>query len=54
MTNFSIYLSLLVSIVGLVIYLVSVPDKLTQIGRIMFAAGLLVFLMTFANKILHG
>ncbi len=54
MNNFSIYLSLLVCLGGLVLYFLSVKDKPAQIGVRCFTVGLLVFLMTFSNKILHG
>ena len=40
-----IYLSLLVAIVGLLMYALSANGKLVEIGRISFFAGLFVFLM---------
>ncbi len=40
----TIYLSLLVALIGLVMYLAPYP-KLSRIGEICFAAGLLAFLL---------
>jgi len=40
-----IYLPLFVAIVGLVIYAISSNPKAAEVGRIMFAFGLLVFLL---------
>ncbi len=54
MNNFSIYLSLLVCIIGAVVYLAIVHSRISDLGRIAFGAGLLVTLMTFAGKVLHG
>jgi hypothetical protein len=44
-----IYLSLLVCIVGLVVYLVTKPEhaKPAEVGRLMFWVGLFVFLLQF-------
>jgi O-antigen ligase len=50
----TIWLSLLVAIAGLVIYLVSVPHptpRWQEVGRIMFFAGLLAFLLLFTKVI---
>jgi len=41
-----IYLSLLVSLVGLLMYALSANAKLVEIGRNMFWVGLLAFLLT--------
>lgn len=49
----SIYLSLLVSIVGLVIYLISTEPKRAEVGRLMFACGMLVFLFQSAPVLAH-
>jgi Na+/phosphate symporter len=46
------YLSLLVALVGLVIYAVSVNPKLMEIGRLMFGSGLLAFLLQTAPRVL--
>ena len=49
-----VYLSLVVCLLGLVVYLVSnnpPNNKPAEVGRIMFFCGLLVFLLTFAG---HG
>jgi hypothetical protein len=40
-----ILLSLLVALVGVLMYALSANPKLVEIGRIMFAAGLLAFLL---------
>ena len=40
-----IYLSLLVAIVGLLMYALSANPKLVEIGRLSFFAGLFVFLL---------
>jgi Na+/phosphate symporter len=47
----TIYLSLLVSLVGLVVYAISTNPKAVEIGRIMFAFGLLVFLLAFQRVV---
>ena len=39
-------LSLVVAVVGLILYMLSLPPKVNRIGEIMFAVGLLAFLMT--------
>jgi hypothetical protein len=44
-----IYLSLLVCLVGLVIYALSTTAKPQEIGRLMFACGLLAFLFMIGN-----
>lgn len=41
-----IYLSLLICLVGLLMYALSVNGKLVEIGRMMFWCGLLAFLLT--------
>lgn len=43
-------LSLLVCIAGLILYLVTLPPKATEVGRIMFFAGLLALLLTVGSK----
>jgi hypothetical protein len=40
-----IYLSLLVALVGVLMYALCVNPKLSEIGRIMFWTGLLAFLL---------
>lgn len=42
-------LALIVCIVGLVLYLVTLPSKVTEVGRICFGVGLLVFLLQYSN-----
>lgn len=41
-----IYLSLLVALVGVLMYALSANTKLAEIGRLAFFAGLLAFLLT--------
>ena len=48
-----IYLSLLIAIIGLVVYVVSTNGKAQEIGRLMFACGLLAFLLAFPG-VLHA
>lgn len=45
------YLSLIVALIGLVIYAVSMNPKLMEIGRLMFGAGVLVFLLQTAPRV---
>jgi Na+/phosphate symporter len=44
-----IYLSLLIAIVGLVVYALAKEGKYVEIGRIMFGAGLLAFLLCICH-----
>jgi len=44
-----IYLSLLVALVGVLMYALSANAKLVEIGRLAFFAGLLAFLMLAAG-----
>lgn len=39
-------ISLLVAIIGLILYLLTLTPKVNEVGRIMFFVGLLAFLMT--------
>lgn len=48
-----VYLSLLVAIVGLVVYAISVNPKGAEIGRITYFAGLLAFLLTGAEHLVN-
>ena len=41
-----IYLSLLVAVIGILMYALCTDGKLSELGRIMFAFGLLAFLLT--------
>jgi Na+/phosphate symporter len=41
-----IYLSLLICIIGLLVYALSKDGRVQEIGRLMFFAGLLAFLLT--------
>jgi Na+/phosphate symporter len=45
-----IYLSLLVAVVGLLMYALSANPKLQEIGRISFFCGLLAFLLESVPK----
>lgn len=40
-----IYLQLLVALVGAALYVISTNPKVIEIGRLMFATGLLAFLL---------
>jgi Na+/phosphate symporter len=46
-----VYLSLLVAIVGLLMFALAANQKLSEIGRIMFGAGLLAFLLRVVEMI---
>lgn len=48
----TIYLPLLVCIIGLVIYALTTNAKASELGRIMFAFGLLVSLFQVAGEVL--
>ena len=51
-----IAVTLLVALVGVLMYALSTNPKLNEIGRIMFFCGLLAFLLTFngaAVSLLH-
>jgi Na+/phosphate symporter len=45
-----IYLSLVLSIVGLLVYMLSTHARASEAGRIMFAVGLLAFLLTISGS----
>jgi len=44
-----IYFSLLVALVGVLMYALCINPKLAEIGRLMFASGLLAFLLEVAH-----
>jgi hypothetical protein len=44
-----IYFSLLVALIGVLMYALCVNAKLQEIGRLMFACGLLAFLFGFSQ-----
>lgn len=48
--NLSFGLSIAVMVAGLVLYLVSAAPKPQEVGRIMFAMGLLATLLRFAGQ----
>lgn len=45
----TIYLSLLIALLGLLAYALSTNPKLVEIGRISYFAGLLAFLLVIAG-----
>lgn len=47
-----IYLSLLVALIGILMYALCVNPKLQEIGRITYFAGLLAFLLVSAGQLL--
>lgn len=47
----TIYFSLLVALVGVLMYALCANPKLQEIGRLSFACGLLAFLLTGIEKI---
>lgn len=49
----TIFLSLLVALVGVLMYALSTNGKVAEIGRIMFFSGLLVFLLQFSPQMLN-
>ncbi len=46
-----IYASVLVALVGVLMYALSANPKLVEIGRISFAAGLLAFLLRVTDRL---
>ena len=46
----TIYFSLLVALIGVLMYALCVNPKLQEIGRIAYAMGLLAFLLTGVQK----
>lgn len=48
-----IYLSLLIAIIGLLIYLLTSKAEAKEIGRIMFGVGLLAFLLKVVESAIH-
>ena len=46
-----IYLSLLVAVIGMVVYAVSANVKFAEMGRIAFFAGLLAFLIAVPHMV---
>lgn len=43
-----IYLSLLVSLIGLLVYILAARAEVKELGRLAFACGLLAFLLRFS------
>lgn len=48
----TIYLSLLVALLGLILYLIDFHAKVTEIGRILFFSGVLAYLLGAAGRAL--
>jgi len=48
-----IYLSLLVAVIGLLMYALSANPKLQEIGRLSYACGLLAFLIVSVPKLVN-
>lgn len=48
-----IYLSLLMALAGVLIYVLSANGKVSELGRVMFAAGLLAFLLRLSGTSLE-
>jgi len=46
-----IYLSLLVAVIGLLIYVLASKTEVKEIGRIAYAMGLLAFLLKAVEKV---
>lgn len=49
----TIYLSLLVALVGVLMYALCTNPKLQEIGRISYFAGLLAFLLRVSDAAVH-
>lgn len=47
----TVYFSLLVAVVGVLMYALSSNPKLAEIGRISYFAGLLAFLLSFERVV---
>ncbi len=47
----TIYISLAVALAGCLVYAFAANPKLSEIGRISFASGLLAFLLTFHSTL---
>lgn len=46
-----IYLSLLIAVIGVLLYALSANPKLQELGRLAFFAGLLAFLLGFSGHL---
>ncbi len=49
----TIFLSLLIALIGAVVYLVVSNPKAAELGRLSFACGLLAFLLKVAEPIIN-
>lgn len=45
-----IYLSLLIAVIGLLVYVLSAQPKVSELGRVAFFAGLLAFLICLCHS----
>jgi hypothetical protein len=48
----SLFLSLAICVIGLIVYIISTNAKIAEVGRLSFFAGLFVFLMQFGPYII--
>lgn len=46
------YFPLIIALIGLLMYMLTTNAKVTEVGRLMFASGLLVTLFTMASKVI--
>jgi hypothetical protein len=51
LTGMTIFVSLLVALIGLLMYALAANPKLQEIGRISYFAGLLAFLLQFGPSV---
>lgn len=47
------YFPLIIALIGLLMYMFTANSKVTEVGRLMFASGLLVTLFTMASKVVR-
>ncbi len=51
--NITVLLSVACLVIGAVVYVISAHPKFTELARLMFACGLLAFLLTFTTTALR-
>lgn len=49
----TIYLSMLVALIGLVMYFIATHAKVQEVGRVMFWTGLLAFMLGAAGHVFN-
>jgi hypothetical protein len=49
----TIFLSLLIAIIGALVYALAGNPKLAELGRLSFAVGLLAFLLKISDPLIH-